>query len=311
MVPVAHGNDGGGSIRIPAACCGLVGLKPARGRVSVGPDSGQSFLVTDGVLTRTVAETARLLDVLAGYEMGDATWAPPPPGRYADLILSDPGALRVALALNPPLEGVSPDPVCERAARDAAAELESLGHSVAEITPPWTRPRLLADFTRAFGPLTALTTWFGGRLAGREPSAEDVEPLTWEMWERAKGHDTLDLLTAQAKLEGVAREIVAFLAPFDVVVTPALARPPVPIGEIHGRGPDPWGHYRRSGSFTPYTAICNVTGQPAMSLPLYWDEHGLPIGVQLIGRPAREDVLLAVGAQLEAAVPWVERRPSM
>jgi amidase len=215
----------------------------------------------------------------------------------------------VALALNPPLEDVAPDPACERAARDAVALLEGLGHSVQEIEPPWTQPGLLADFTRAFGPLSALTVWFGGRLAGREPTAEDVEPLTWEMWELARSHDTLDLLTAEAKLERVAREIVAFLAPYDVVVTPTLARPPVPIGEIHGRGPDPMGHYRRSGAFTPYTAICNVTGLPAISLPLY-EDGGIPIGVQLIGRPVSEATLLAVSAQLEAAVPWIERAPS-
>jgi amidase len=222
MVPVAHGNDGGGSIRIPAACCGLVGLKPARGRVSVGPDAGHAFLVTDGVLTRTVAETAAVLDVIAGYELGDATWAPPPPppaDGYADGARREPGALRVALALNPPLEDATVDPACERAARDAAAELEALGHEVEEVTPPWTQPGLLQDYTRAFGPLISLTTWFGGQLAGREPTPDDVEPLTWEMWERSKSHDTLDLLTAQVKLEGVARAIVTALAPYDIVVT--------------------------------------------------------------------------------------------
>jgi amidase len=314
MVPVAHGNDGGGSVRIPASCCGLVGLKPARGRVSVGPDAGHSFLVSDGVLTRTVLDTAAVLDVLAGYEPGDATWAPEPdPARptYAELAQVEPGRLSIALALNPPLEGATLDRVNEAAARDAAALLESLGHDVEEITAPWSGLDLLPDFTRAFGPLISMTTLIGGRLAGREPTEADVEPLTWMMWERARSQDTLTLLSAQAKLEGVARSLVTALARYDVVLTPALARRPVAIGEVHGRGPDPWDHYQRSGYFTPYTAILNVTGQPAISVPLYQGDDGLPTAVQLIGPPAREELLLALAGQLEDALPWAARRPAI
>ncbi|HET8978286.1 MAG TPA: amidase [Solirubrobacteraceae bacterium] len=313
MVPVAHGNDGGGSIRIPAACCGLVGLKPARGRVSVGPDGGQSFLVTDGVLTRTVTDTAAILDLLAGYEPGDATWAPPPPAPYVELAEREAvpaRPLRIALALNPPLEGSTLDPVNEAAARESALLLESLGHEVEELTAPWSGLDLLPDFTRAFGPQISMTTWLGGRLAGREPRQEDVEPLTWMMWERARAQDTLTLLTAQARLESVARTVVAHFAAFDAVLTPALARRPVATGEIHGRGPDPWGNYQRSGYFTPYTAIVNVTGQPAISLPLYQGGDGLPTAVQLIGPPAREEVLLGLARQLETALPWADRRPA-
>jgi amidase len=311
MVPVAHGNDGGGSIRIPAACCGLVGLKAARGRVSVGPESGDSFLVGDGVLTRTVAETAKVLDVLAGYELGDATWAPPSLSPFAELAEREPGQLRVGLALNAPLEGAAVDPVCQQAARDGAALLESLGHSVEEITPPWSGLDLLTDFTRAFGPGVSMVTELGGRLRGREPTEEDVEPLTWMLYERARSQDTLTYLISEGRLKSVARSLVTFLDPYDVVVTPALARRPVKIGEIHGRGPDPWGNYQRSGHFTPYTAICNVTGQPAVSVPLYHGEDGLPLGVQLIGRPLSEGVLLSVATQLEQALPWADRRPAM
>ena len=311
MVPIAHGNDGGGSTRIPAACCGLVGLKGARGRVSAGPDGGQSFLVTDGVLTRTVAETAAVLDVLAGYEPGDATWAPPPSARYAELAARDPGSLRIGLAFNMPLEGVELDPLCEAAARDCAVLLESLGHRVQEALPPWSNLGLLSDFTRAFGPNVSFTTLIGGRLAGREPTAQDVEPLTWALWERARSESSLTLLSAQARLEAVARSVVRYLERFDVLLTPALAQRPVPIGEIHGRGPDPWAQYRRSGAFTPYTAIVNVTGQPAISVPLYHGDDGLPTAVQLIGRPAREDTLLALAAQLEQARPWAHRHPEL
>ena len=155
-----------------------------------------------------------------------------------------------------------------------------------------------------------MTTFVGGRIAGREPTEDDVEPLTWKMWEHARDQDTITLLAAQGKLERIARGLVAELARFDVVLTPALARRPVPTGEIHGRGPDPWGHYRRSGAFTPYTAIVNVMGLPAITLPLYQGEDGLPTGVQLIGPPAREELLLALGAQLERAMPWADRFPA-
>jgi amidase len=307
MVPIAHGNDGGGSTRIPAACCGLVGLKAARGRVSVGPESGESFLVSDGVLTRTVAETASVLDLLAGYEPGDASWAPPPAEPFAESARRKPERLRVGLALNAPLEGAELDPVCERAARDAAALLTELGHEVEEITPPWSNLNLLPDFTRAFGPMVSVVTAIGARLRKREPTEDDVEPLTWMLWERARSQDTITFLLSEGRLQSVGRSIVAFLAPFDVVVTPALALRPVRIGEVHGCGPDPWGNYQRSGHFTPYTAICNVTGQPAIALPLYHGDDGLPLSVQLIGRPAREDVLLALAAQLEEARPWADR----
>ncbi|MFZ1993875.1 MAG: amidase [Solirubrobacteraceae bacterium] len=315
MVPIAHGNDGGGSIRIPAACCGLVGLKPARGRVSLGPDAGHGFLVADGVLTRTVADSAAALDVLAGYEPGDATWATPPPAAYTELMAQEDSAavrpLRIGLVLNPPLDEAELDPVNEAAARDAALLLESLGHGVEEYVAPWSGRGLLADFTRAFGPATAMATFAGGRIAGREPTEDDVEPLTWKIWEHARDQDTITLLAAQGKLERIARGLVAGLSRFDIVVTPGLGRRPVPTGEIHGRGPDPWDHYRRSGAFTPYTAIVNVMGLPAIMLPLYHGADGLPTGVQLIGPPEREELLLAVGAELERALPWAQRTPDL
>ena len=318
MVPIAHGNDGGGSIRIPAACCGLVGLKAARGRVSVGPDSGQSFLVSDGVLTRDVGDTAAVLDVLAGYEPGDATWAPSvAAGAFASAAAAG-GAffgapLRIGLAFNPPLDAAEVDPVAIGAARDAAQLLSSLGHAVDEVTPPWSGLGLLPDFTRAFGPLISMTTAAGGRLTGREVLESDVEPLTWAMYERSRTLNVLDHLTAQSRLESVARTLISWMLaqPLDVLLTPALAARPLRTGEVHGRGPDPFGNYRRSGAFTPYTAMINVTGQPAVSLPLFQGDDGLPLAVQLIAQPAREDVLLALAAQLEAALPWADRAPDL
>jgi amidase len=311
MVPIAHGNDGGGSIRIPAACCGLVGLKPARGRVSVGPDAGQSYLVCDGVLTRDVRDTAAVLDRIAGYEPGDATWAPPPPAPFLDAL--DRGAtarpLRIALMLEPALDVAQVDPVCVQGARDAAELLAGLGHDVSRVPAPWTDLGLLGTFTSAFGPLSAMGVSAGGRLAGREPAQSDVEPLTWEMWNLARRQDTLTYLEAQNALEVAARRLVSIMLDHDVVLTPALGMRPVRTGEIHGRGPEPLDHFLRSGHFTPYTAIVNVTGQPALSVPLYEGEDGLPLAVQLIGPPAGEHVLIGVAAQLERALPWTDRTP--
>ncbi len=312
MVPVAHGNDGGGSIRIPAACCGLVGLKPARGRVSVGPDGGESFLVCDGVLTRSVRDTARVLDVLAGPELGDTSWAPPPPAAgYTALSEVDPGRLRIGYTVTPALQDATVDPMSEQAAKDAAALLESLGHHVQEITPPWAGLNLLPDFVRAFAPQMSFTVWLGGQLTGREPTPEDVEPLTWMLWEHALNQDTINYLTAQYRLETVARSMVQELAEFDVVLTPVLAQRPLLVGEMNGLGADPMGNFRKSGHFTPFTAVFNVTGQPAISLPLYQGDDGLPTAVQLAGPPAREEVLLALAAQLERALPWDERAPAL
>ena len=309
MVPLAHGSDGGGSIRIPAACCGLVGLKPSRGRISRGPEQGDDFLVQDGVLTRTVAETAALLDVLAGYEPGDASWAPPPVEPFAQTAAREPGRLRIGVTTVPAIDAAV-DPLCERAVRDAAALLESLGHDVEPVDPPWKGQDLLRSFTLVFGTPVALAMWFGGQATGREPSAELVEPLTWAVWEGIRQRDPLEYLLARTRLTAASRGIVALWDDYDAVLTPALAQRPVRIGEIDSCSEDPWEDFRRSGHFTPYTALFNVTGQPAVSLPLFHGDDGLPLAVQLAGRPAGEGELLALAAQLEAASPWAHRRPT-
>ena len=309
MVPIAHGNDGGGSVRIPAACCGLVGLKPVRGRVSPGPDAGDSLLTADGVLTRTVGETAAVLDVLAGYEAGDATWAPPPEEPFAAAAARVPERLRVAMTLVPPLLSATLDPECERVVHEAAGLLQSLGHEVVEIDSPWPEPELLSDFTRVFGPMVATGVIAGGRIAGREPAAEQVEPLTWALYEHGRQTSTLEHLTALDRMKAVGRAVVVRLDEWDALLTPALAARPLLTGEVHGLGPDPWDHFRRSGLFTPYTAIVNVCGLPALSLPVSVGADGLPSAVQLVGRALGEGPLLALAAQLEAAAPWAGHRP--
>ena len=310
MLPLAHGSDGGGSIRIPASCCGLVGLKPTRGRISRGPEQGDDFLVQDGVLTRTVAETAALLDVLAGYEVGDSTWAPPPSEPFATAATRAPGKLRIGYTTKAAIEAPL-DPICEQAVTDAAALLTELGHDVEEVAAPWGDDDLLHVFTMVFGTPIAMGMFFGGLVTGREPSADLVEPLSWTFWEGIRERTALEYLLARTQLTGIARGIIALWESYDVVLTPGLAERPVAIGEIDACSDDPWEDFRRSGRFTPYTAIFNVTGQPAISVPLFHGDDGLPTSVQLAGRPADEATLLSLTAQLEAARPWADRRPEL
>ncbi|HEX2125060.1 MAG TPA: amidase [Thermoleophilaceae bacterium] len=310
MVPLAHGSDGGGSIRIPAACCGLVGLKPARGRVSRGPTQGDDFLVQDGVLTRTVAESAELLDVLAGYEPGDASWAPPPAESFVHSVRREPERLRIGVTTTGAVDA-DLDPQCERATRAAAELLASLGHAVEEVEAPWGGQDLLRVFAVVFGTPVAMGLFFGAQVTSREPSEELVEPLTWTIWNGIQRRTPLDYLLARTQLANHARAIVALWDEHDVVLMPALAQRPVPIGEIDSCSDDPWDDFRRSGKFTPYTATFNVTGQPAISVPLFHGDDGLPLAVQLAGRPADEPTLLSLAAQLEAARPWAERRPAL
>ncbi len=314
MVPIAHANDGGGSTRIPAACCGLVGLKAQRGRVSVGPALGESFLVSDGVLTRSVAETAQVLDILHGYELGDSSWAAPPSEPFAESASRTPGKLRIAVSSAPPLADSPVDPVCAQAATDAGALLESLGHEVVEVTdPPWTVPGMLELFTASFGPAVSTQIAFGALIAGREPVEADMEALSWAIWQVSQGITSVQAQLAAAQLQGFARQMVTWTAQYDAVLTPALAEAPVEIGVLDPTKPEAMATFARSGQFTPYTAISNVTGSPAISLPLYVRPEGdanagLPLGVQLIGQPLGEGALLALSAQLEDAAPWVERR---
>jgi amidase len=308
MLPIAHGNDGGGSLRTPAACTGLVGLKASRGRVSRGPDLGDSWLASDGVLTRTVADTALALDVLGGYEVGDATWAPRPLEPYGLAMRRDPGRLRVAVTAANPLDA-DVDPECLRGLQFAAELMSALGHEVVEAQPAYPDPSVLEIFLQAFGPAVALGVEFGVRLNARDPDEEDIEPLSRAVYERAKATPSIGYLGAVAQLQALARGIVAFFADYDVLITPALAERPLAIGECTGYGENPWADLARSGRFTPYTSLFNVTGQPAISVPVGFGPDGLPTSVQIVGKPLGEDTLLQVAAQIEAAHPWVHQRP--
>src|ERR1700756_1782675 len=306
MVPLAHGNDGGGSVRIPAACCGLVGLKPSRGRISAAPELGDSSLTADGMLTRSVADTAALLDVLAGYEPGDATWAPPPAEPFAASAAREPAALRIGATAFPPVPDAVLDPTCAQAVADASELLRSLGHEVVEIDPPWQVDGLRELFGAVFSNHIALSIAYSGTIAGRDPTAEDMEPMSWAIYSMIGNLGAVEGMAAAVRLQAFARRLVSFLEQYDALLTPALAERPLPLGTLDTDAPDPMATFTRSGLFTPFTPVFNASGQPGISVPLFEGEDGLPLGVQLVGRPAAEGELLALAAQVEAALPWAD-----
>jgi amidase len=300
LAPVAQGSDGGGSIRIPASCCGVFGLKPSRGRTSPAPHGDAYGLSVQGPIARTVADAAAYLDALAGPEPGDPYVAPAPDRPLLDEVGQPPGRLRTALVLEPPVR-VAVDPVCTAAARSAAELLEELGHDVEEVGVAWTGEGLGNLFARVWQTIPAL-------YAIRDRSL--LEPLNAEFARRADATTSAEYVQAYVQLQTYGRRVAEFCARYDIVLTPTLARPPVPVGWL--REPeDPWEQYERAFAFTPFTAAVNVAGLPAASVPLTWTEEGLPIGVQLIGSYGDEPLLIRLSAQLEEARPWAERRPPL
>ena len=311
MVAIGHANDGGGSIRIPAACCGLVGLKTNRGRISAAPAVGEQFLAVEGVVTHGVRDTALVLDLLHGPQPGDASWAPPPAEPFADAMGRERSGLRIGLAVTPPLPDVEPTPECAAAARSAAALLEDLGHTVEEIEPPFRSADMFRTFTAVFGPMVCSQAMIGVMTQGREPTVDDMERLSMWLWDTCRGIDATSAYAAFVQMQAIGRQVVEWSAPYDAVITPGLAESPVPIGTLDPDAEDPEATFRRAGRFTPYTAATNISGQPAIAVPLFEGEDGLPLAIQLIGRPLEEGTLLALAAQLESARPWAGRRPAL
>lgn len=305
VLSAAHASDGGGSIRIPAACCGLVGLKPSRGRISAGPFLGDSFLTSQGILSRTVADSAELLDLLAGSELGDSTWAPSPAQPFAKALHQPIHPLRIAALTASPLDGADPEPITREAVKEAALKLEQLGHTVVWVMPPgWVDPRLLEQFTTLWATGVAANAVWGASLQGRPPQPDDVEALTWYFTELGLKTPALVYLAALESLKTFARSLIGFFESFDLLLTPVLAERPLAINTIQTDSPDPQATFARTAQFTPYTAVWNVTGQPAIALPLLVGADGLPVAVQLVGGPLREDILLALAHQLETAYGW-------
>jgi amidase len=289
VLPLAHGSDGGGSIRIPASCCGLFGIKPSRGRVSPAPyGSGSLELSQSGPLATTVRDAAAFLDAVAGYEPGDAHWPPPPERPFLDECDREPGRLRIALTVDPPLPHPV-DPNVAQVARDAAEALAALGHDVVEATPPWHAEDTLHLFSYLWRMTPALYPVKDRSL---------LMPINRRFAEWALEATSVDFARAVAALQALARRVVAFWDDVDVVLTPGLAMLPVPIGWVF-EPDDVMEQYRRGGEFTPFTPVVNVTGQPAVMYP-FGTVDGLPVGVQLIGPPAGEALLFRLAAQLEA-----------
>jgi amidase len=298
LAPAAHGSDGGGSIRVPASCCNLYGLKPSRGRISPAPYGDLYGLSSQGALTRTVADAAAMLDVTAGNELGDPYLCPPPARPFLEEVGADPGRLRIALTLEPPVEAAV-DPACAAAAREAAQLLAALGHDVVEAKPPWRAEELRPLFTRIWQTMPT--------LYGDEARAQ-MEPLARALADAADAVSSPDYLRGLAAVQAYARRVVSFWRDVDLVLTPTLALPPVPV-DWNEELPDPLERFDRNYLFTPFTPVVNLTGQPAASAPFGWTGDGLPLGVQLIGRPADEATVLRVSAQLESTRPWRDRRP--
>jgi amidase len=300
LCPISQGSDGGGSIRIPAALCGLFGIKPSRGRVTASPGH-QSFLSQDGPIAWSVRDAAALLDVLAGYAAGDAWWAPPPARPFVDEVGTPPGRLRIALSAEPPL-----DTDCAQAniegARRAGALLQNLGHEVVEADPPQWPQEVVEDF---------LITW-SVRSCGYEPMPpfESLEEVNKALIEFGRSVDAPRYELAERRIQKASRVLVSFFNDFDVLVTPTVAGPPPVIGSYRDPG-NPIAEFLNAASLVPFTPPWNTTGQPAVSLPLHQDEAGLPVGVQIVGRPADEATLIRLSAQIEEAAPWAQRRPPL
>jgi amidase len=298
LCPVSQGSDGGGSIRIPASLCGLYGIKPSRGRVTASPGP-ESFLSQNGPLARTVGDAAALLDVLAGYATGDAWWAPPPERPFAEEAGRPPGRLRVALSADPPLD-TTVAPANVEGARRAGALLSELGHEVIEAHPPQWPDEVVEDF---------LIVW-AVRTCCYEPMPpfESLEPVNQALIEFGRTVDAPRVVTAEARIMKAARDLVGFFASYDVLVTPTVAGPPPVIGSYRDPN-EPIAELLNAAALVPFTPPWNTTGQPAVSLPLHTDADGLPVGVQIVGRPAGEATLVRLSAQIEDAAPWAGRRP--
>ncbi len=330
-VPVAHGGDGGGSLRIPASICGLVGLKASRGRIPTGPDLGEGWggYVQFGVLSRSVRDTAAMLDVLAGPMPGDPYAAPPHEGTFLSALTQKPKRLRIAFTTQS-FFGKHTDPVCVEAVTRTAHLLRTLGHEVEEAHPEFDRDALVRAYLVQVGVGTAAEIADFARWTGKTPHASDFEPATWFLRQVGRAMGGVDLQHARDAMQTAGRQMAAFHQKYDVLLTPTLAHPPVQLGELGLKPADRFAlaalralplrpailaalaqlaedNFEKS----PNTQIFNQTGQPAISLPLHMSPAGLPIGVQFSAAYGEEGLLLRLASQLEEAVPWIDRRPAV
>lgn len=313
MVPVAHGNDAGGSIRIPAAACGVFGLKPTRARNPLGPGIGEGFggMIADHVLTRSVRDSAALLDITSGPALGDPYWAPPHQGTWLSEVGRPTGHLRIAVTHRTP-EDRPVDPDCLTALDDAVALLSSLGHEVVERDLDELTPAVGSAIGRLYG---AGIDWCIRLLTaevGRPPEPDELEPLTRLYWERSHAVGGGELLASQTTVHRFGRAVAGAMTEFDAWLSPTLATLPPHLGAMAATDEDPTAAEQVSASFVAFPLVAaNLTGAPAMSVPLWWNAEGLPVGVHLMGRFGDEATLLRLAAQLERARPWAGRWPPL
>jgi amidase len=309
-VPAAHANDGGGSIRIPASECGLVGLKPTRARVSQGPLVGEAWAgsTIDGSVTRTVRDTAAILDAISGRMPGEPYYPPPLPRPLTEEVGADPGRLRIGILDRPGAEVYLDHPECRAAVAGAGRLLESLGHHVEESAPAaMFEAEFVGHFLMMIAADTEATFQAFEALLGRPISDDEIEPRNAGHRQLGRSLGAAPYLHSRAWLGMWTRRMAEWWGAHDLLVTPTLGAPPPELGWFTAAGPEQEGI--RIASFIPYTAQFNVTGQPAVSLPLHWTPDGLPVGVQLVAGYGREDLLVRVASQLEQAAPWADRRP--
>jgi amidase len=310
MVPFANASDGGGSIRIPASCCGLVGLKPSQGRITVGPARAETGLGVELCVSRTVRDTAGLLDAVRGPGIGDSVIAPAPRRPYLEEVGADPGRLRIGLLdAHPRGEFLHED--CVSAVRAAASKLAGLGHIVEPACPAGLADaKLPYMFMALWATQMAMAARGFGETLGREVTADDIEPVNWVHIEQARRLSAVDYAIAEAAASAFRRSLQQWWADgWDLLLTPTVAEPPPLLTEFDNNPEHPTSPMRRAGRFAAFTPPFNMSGQPAISLPLQRNAEGVPIGIQLAAAYGREDVLIRVAAQLESAHPWSSFHP--
>lgn len=312
LVPFAHANDGGGSIRIPASCCGLVGLKPTRARNPLGPTIGDAFsgLIAEHAVTRTVRDSAALLDATAGPDLGDPYWAPPPVRPFLQEVGADVGKLRIAFSTETPT-GVPLHSDCLAAVRETAKLCADLGHEVVEAAPKLETEKIVPMFMALWGGGLAWTIDGYAHLLGRTPTPDKFEAGTWGLYQVGKQLSASQYLLAVQWLQGMSRQLAHFMIDYDVWLTPTLGLPPLPLGAMDSPPDDPNAGMRVAAQFVPFTPLTNVSGQPSISLPLFWNEQGLPIGSHFTARFGDEATLFRLASQLEIARPWAAKRPPL
>jgi Asp-tRNA(Asn)/Glu-tRNA(Gln) amidotransferase A subunit family amidase len=309
IVPAAHASDGGGSIRIPASCCGLLGLKPTRGRNPQGPDRGEGWagMSTEHVITRSVRDSAAFLDMTCGPDAGAPYFAPPPASPFAAEVGRDPGRLCIAFSKHTP-NGERISRECEAALNEAARVLEGAGHRLEEAALDFVPPELGPAFRLVIAANIRMAIENFAAVQKRQPSADQFERVTWMFYEAGGQTSAVDYARAVAVLHRTGRLVAAFFQRYDLLLTPTLPREPERIGVFDMNAPDLEAYREAVALFTSFTAPFNASGNPAISVPLYWSETGMPIGIQLAARYGEEAILLRVAAQLEQARPWFDRR---